>query len=107
MRSGITSWEPFNQQIKRQFQLLLIPISLPPALSTLSHAPGAIMTNIHDKTASEAEYDEILRKLDTLLSRHQGKSSVSARTDANAAADFLSNSVSGPKIRTGTADGSR
>jgi hypothetical protein len=53
------------------------------------------MTNIRDKTASEAEYDEILRKLDTLLSRHQGKSSVSARTDANAAADFLSNSSSG------------
>ena len=53
------------------------------------------MTNIHQKTASEAEYDEILRKLDTLLSRHQGKSSVSARTDANAAADFPSNSVLG------------
>jgi len=53
------------------------------------------MTNIRDKTASEAEYDEILRKLDTLLSRHQGKSSVSARTDANVAADFLSNSVLG------------
>jgi hypothetical protein len=53
------------------------------------------MTNIRDKTASEAEYDEILRKLDTLLSRHHGKSSVSARTDANATADFLSNSVLG------------
>jgi hypothetical protein len=53
------------------------------------------MTNIQQKTASEAEYDEILRKLDTLLSRHHGKSSVSARTDANAARDSLSNSSLG------------
>jgi hypothetical protein len=53
------------------------------------------MTNIHHKTASEAEYDEILRKLDTLLSRHQGKSSVSTPTDANPARDSLSNSPAG------------
>jgi hypothetical protein len=44
-----------------------------------------IMTNIRTKTSPEAEYDEILRKLDALLLRHQGKPSVSAQTDANEA----------------------
>ncbi|WON73037.1 hypothetical protein [Nitrosospira sp. Is2] len=51
------------------------------------------MTNARAKTSSEAEYDEILRKLDTLLLRHQGKPSVSARADANAAADFRPTSI--------------
>ncbi|HEV7928817.1 MAG TPA: hypothetical protein VGP12_01655 [Nitrosospira sp.] len=41
------------------------------------------MTNTRSKTSPEAEYDEILRKLDALLLRHQGKPSVSARTGAN------------------------
>jgi hypothetical protein len=41
------------------------------------------MTNTHPKISPEAEYDEILRKLDSLLLRHQGKPSVSARTGAN------------------------
>jgi hypothetical protein len=41
------------------------------------------MTNTHPKISPEAEYDEILRKLDALLLRHQGKPSVSARPGAN------------------------
>ena len=41
------------------------------------------MTNTRPKISSEVEYDEILRKLDSLLLRHQGKPSVSARTGAS------------------------
>lgn len=43
------------------------------------------MTNTRSNTPPEADYDEILRKLDALLLRHQGKPSVSARIDANGA----------------------
>ena len=41
------------------------------------------MTNTRPQIPPEAEYDEILRKLDSLLLRHQGKPSASARTGAN------------------------
>lgn len=41
------------------------------------------MTNTRPQISSEVEYDEILRKLDSLLLRHQGKPSVSARTGAS------------------------
>jgi hypothetical protein len=53
------------------------------------------MTNTRAKRSAEAEYDEILRKLDALLLRHQGKPSVSARNDVNEAADFGPTAVAG------------
>ena len=44
-----------------------------------------IMTNTRASISPEAEYDEILRKLDALLLRHQGKQPITVRTDANEA----------------------
>ncbi|MBA4141716.1 MAG: hypothetical protein H0X43_01650 [Nitrosospira sp.] len=41
------------------------------------------MTKNSDEASSEAEYNEILRKLDTLLRKHQGKSSASVTDEAD------------------------
>lgn len=53
------------------------------------------MTNNSDEAPSEPEYDEILRKLDALLRKHQSRSSASAPVETNDGSGSLPPSFSG------------
>ncbi|SEP30786.1 hypothetical protein [Nitrosovibrio sp. Nv6] len=58
------------------------------------------MTNNSDEAPSEPEYDEILRKLDALLRKHQSRSSASAPVEANDGLGSLPPSFSGALDQT-------
>ena len=47
------------------------------------------MTNSSNEAPQEPEYDEILRKLDALLRKHQGRSPASAQAEADSGSDSL------------------
>lgn len=55
---------------------------------------GPFMTSSSDEMPPEPEYDEILRKLDALLRRHQGRSSASALAEADNGSGSLPDSFS-------------
>ena len=52
------------------------------------------MTNSSNEAPQEPEYDEILRKLDALLRKHQGRSPASAQAEAGNESNSLPDSFS-------------
>lgn len=53
------------------------------------------MTNSSNEAPQEPEYDEILRKLDALLRKHQGRSPAPAQAEADSEPDSLPGSFPG------------
>lgn len=69
---------------------------LPP--SHLFHELGPFMTNSSNEAPQEPEYDEILRKLDALLRKHQGRSPASAQAEVDSGSDSLPDSFPGAAL---------